>query len=73
MLLIAALLNSWLPTETYHKKSGDLKKNSLQNLANLGHFFHGTKILCIGRNHIFHVKNWPTFASKRNTDSSLCL
>jgi hypothetical protein len=34
---IKILLYSWLPTGNLSKKSGDLKKRILRNLANLGH------------------------------------
>ncbi len=39
-----------------------------RSLANWGPFF-SWKILHIGRNHIFQVRTWQKFASKRNAES----
>jgi hypothetical protein len=64
-----------LPTESFYIlgylleliiKIWRFEKKILQNLANLGQFFH-EKILCAGRNHIFQVEIWRKFASQRNT------
>ncbi len=61
---------------TYHKHLAirkKKKKKNLQkifkNLANLSHFFH-EKSFVISRNHIFQVKIWQKFTSKRNTEWS---
>ncbi len=67
---IKIFLYSWLPTGTYHKnlaiwnffssKSGEFRS------------FFPWKIFCIGQNHIFQVKIWRKFVSKRNNDPNIC-
>jgi hypothetical protein len=42
-------------------KFGDLEKKFVQNLANLGYFFHENSF-CVGRNHIFQVEIWRNSA-----------
>jgi len=48
-------------------KIWQFEKKNLQNLANLGHFFYEKSFVLV-ENHIFQVKIWRKFASKRNIE-----